>query len=162
AHVDLRGRLRGGWRARRARLGVPPAAGALRPQHVLAVGARAGLRPHGARGRRAGFTAAVLRQLPGADHLPRAVPRAELLDRDADRRLHRTGGWLAHAVAAPEALRLTARLTRCGPGRPVADGWRILFAEGLLLVAGEHGGLEQLLSDQRGHEGGKDDHRYQL
>ena len=50
----------------------------------------------------------ALSQLPPADHLPRPLPRAERLDRPADRRLHRPGGRLARAMAALEALWLTA------------------------------------------------------
>jgi len=88
------------------RLRRSPPARALRPQRLLDVGAGPGLGPHRARGGRARPAAAGLRQLPPADHLPRPVPRAQRLDRHPDRRLHRPGGQLAHAVAAPEALRL--------------------------------------------------------
>ena len=109
------GYLRRGRRARRPRLRRSPAARALRPQRLLDVGAGAGLGPPvlvvDALGQlRPDF--ASCRPLT-TYYAP--VPRAQRLDRHPDRRLHRPDGQLAHAVAAPEALRLTGPRD-AGPG----------------------------------------------
>src|ERR1019366_4205429 len=58
----------------------PPAARAVRPQRLLDVGTRPGLRPHRPRGRRARPATALLRPLPPAHHLPRPLPPDQRLD----------------------------------------------------------------------------------
>ena len=61
AHLDLHRLLPGSRHAHRPWRRLPPAAGALRPQRLLDVGTRTGLRPDGTRGRRAQPTTALLR-----------------------------------------------------------------------------------------------------
>jgi 4-amino-4-deoxy-L-arabinose transferase-like glycosyltransferase len=51
--------------------------------------------------------AAVLREPPAADHLPRALSRPERLDPAANRGVHRPRHRLAGAVAAAQTLRLS-------------------------------------------------------
>src|SRR5262249_33851724 len=104
----LHDRVRGSRRAAPLRRAVSPAAGGFRAQLVLDVGTGRRLGHEGARGRRARAAAPVLRELPPAGRLQPPGPGAERLERYLDRRLHRPGGGLERAVAAPEALRLEA------------------------------------------------------